>query len=145
MGFLDICNLKKKNTPEETPFTLHRDDKIVFQEWGYSLVDKVRMVFRYGIWSLLKLDNFVSNLLNNFGNIYSKLDDGVAYSTVSGLLDGMSPVSRKGKQSQEMMDLTKISLKDKLESLDISSLLIEELVTVAMLCETDIVREVGLS
>jgi len=129
--FLDICNLKKKNTPEETPFTLHRDDKIVFQEWGYSLVDKVRMVFRYGIWSLLKLDNFVSNLLNNFGNIYSKLDDGEAYSTVSELLDGMSPVSRKGKQSQEMMDLTKISLKDKLESLDISSLLIEELVTVA--------------
>ena len=29
--FLDICDLKKKNTPEETPFTLHRGDKIVFQ------------------------------------------------------------------------------------------------------------------
>jgi len=131
VNFLDICHLKKKETPEDTPFTLHRDGQIVFQEWGYSVLDKVRMAYRYGIRSLFKLDNFVTNLLNNFGNIYSKLDDGAAYSTVSELLDGMSPVSRKGKISQEMMDLTKISLKDKLESLNIDSLLIEELVTVA--------------
>jgi len=129
--YLNICGLNKKNTPEDGPFTLHRDEQVVFQEWGNSLLDKVRMVMRYGIWSLLKLDNFVTNLLTNFGNIYSKLNNGAAFLTVEELLNGMSPVSRKGKPSQEMMDLTKISLKDKLESLGIDGLLIEELVTVA--------------
>eukprot|EP00090_Calanus_glacialis_P045532 TRINITY_DN8508_c1_g1_i1.p1 TRINITY_DN8508_c1_g1~~TRINITY_DN8508_c1_g1_i1.p1 ORF type:complete len:491 (-),score=175.50 TRINITY_DN8508_c1_g1_i1:35-1507(-) len=129
--YLDLCGLKKKEAPQDAPFTLHRDGKVVFQEWGFSLVDKVRMVWRYGIRSLMKLENFVANLLTNFGNIYSQLDSGVGFSSVEELLNGMSPVSRKGKKSQEMVDLTRITLNDKLESLGLDKVLIEELVTVA--------------
>jgi len=129
--YLDLCGLKKKETPQDDPFTLHKDGKVVFQEWGFSLVDKVRMVWRYGIRSLMKLENFVANLLTNFGNIYSQLDSGVGFTSVEELLSGMSPVSRKGEKSREMVDLTRITLKDKLKSLGLDKVLIEELVTVA--------------
>jgi len=104
---------------------------ILGQEWGYSLLDKVRMIWRYGVRSLLKLDNFVANLLKNFGTIYPKLDSGAGFDTVAKLLDEMSPVSRKGERSGEMMDLTRIPLNDKLISLGVDNLLVEELVTVA--------------
>ena len=31
VDFLDICNLKKKKTPEEAPFSLHKNGEVVFQ------------------------------------------------------------------------------------------------------------------
>jgi len=129
--YLDVCGLKKKAPTPDEPFTLHKNGKIVFQEWGYSLLDKMRMVWRYGVGSLLKLDNFVANLLKNFGTIYHKLDSGAGFDTVAELLDGMSPVSRNGERSNEMMDLTRITLKNKLTSMGLDYLLVEELVTVA--------------
>ena len=82
------------------------------------------MVWRYGIRSLYKLDNFVTNLLSKFVTIYNRIDDGVGFSTVGKLLEGMSA-------DGEMLDLTRVTLQDKLASLDIDSLLVDELVTVA--------------
>ena len=29
--YLDLCGLKKKEAPQDEPFTLHRDGKVVFQ------------------------------------------------------------------------------------------------------------------
>ena len=31
MEYLDICGLKKKETPADEPFTLHKEGKVVFQ------------------------------------------------------------------------------------------------------------------
>ena len=129
--YLDICGLRKKETPADETFTLHKDGHVVFQEWGYSLLDKARMAWKYGVRQLLKLENFYTNILTNFVTIYDKLENGVAFSSVEELLTGMDPVSSKGKRSGEMMDLTTVSLKDKLSSLDLDSLLVEELVAVA--------------
>jgi len=131
VDYLNICGLKKKETPQDNPFSLYKENNIIFQQWGYSLLDTLRTVWRYGPFSLLKLQYFVKNLLSNFGNIYSKLNGGKGYATVIDLLNDMSPVSKKGEPSSEMVDLTKITLKKKLESLNIGEQLIEELVTVA--------------
>ena len=148
VDFLDICDLKKKATPPDDPFTLHKDGEIVFQvrvvqksfsynisnfqEWGYPLLDKVRMGLRYGVESALKLEYFVDNLLKSFSSIYDELDKpDTHFKTVEEMLQLMSPVSRKGDSSDEMMDLTKVTLAEKLLSLGVDPLLVEELVTVA--------------
>ena len=36
-------------------------------------------LFRYGLFSLLKLNRFVSNLLTSFASIYPKLEAGEAF------------------------------------------------------------------
>ena len=148
VDFLDICDLKKKATPPDDPFTLHKDGEIVFQvrvvqksfsynisnfqEWGYPLLDKVRIGLRYGVESALKLEYFVDNLLKSFSSIYDELDKpDTHFKTVEEMLQLMSPVSRKGDSSDEMMDLTKVTLAEKLLSLGLDPLLVEELVTVA--------------
>jgi len=124
--YLDICGLRKKEMPADERFTLHKDGQVVFQEWGYSILDKGRLAWKYGIRQLLKLENFYTNMLANFVTIYDKLENGVAFDSVAELLTGMDPVSSKG----EMINLTKVSLKEKLSSLDLDSQLLEELVAI---------------
>jgi len=120
--YLELCGLKKRKTPADERFTLHKSGEIVYQEWGYSLVDKARMAWKYGVTSLLRLETFFSDILTNFLGIYDKLEDGTGYATVTEILDAMG---------SDMVDLTTVSLRDKLALLDISKDVLEELVTVA--------------
>ena len=89
------------------------------------------MGLRYGIESALKLEHFIGNLLESFGTIYDKLDGGQGFRTVEEILKEMSPVSRSGDVSSEMVDLTKITLRDKLLDIGVSKIMVEEIVTVA--------------
>lgn len=89
------------------------------------------MGLRYGIESALKLEHFVSNLLTSFATIYEKLDSGRGFRTVEDLLQEMSPVSRSGDVSSEMMDLTKVTLREKLLEIGVSEIMVDEIVTVA--------------
>ena len=125
--YLDLCGLNKRTPPSDESFTLHKNGEIVFQEWGYSLVDKARMAWKYGLRTLLKLETFFSNVLTSFLTIYGKLESGVGYSSVAELLGTMETVSG----DSDMLDLTKMSLRNKLDTLDIDNLVVEELVTVA--------------
>jgi len=120
--YLDLCGLQRRKTPADERFSLHKSGKIVFQEWGFSLVDKARMAWKYGVTSLLRLETFFSDILTRFLGIYEKLEDGVGYATVTEVLHAMDP---------DMVGLTTLSLKDKLAQLDLSKDVIEELVTVA--------------
>ena len=120
--YLDLCGLKKRKTPADERFSLHKFGTIVFQEWGYSLVDKARMAWKYGVTSLVRLETFFSDILTRFLGIYEKLEDGVGYATVTEILHAMDP---------DMVGLTTLSLKEKLAQLDLSKDVIEELVTVA--------------
>ena len=43
-------------------------------------------LFRYGLFSLLKLNRFVSNLLTSFASIYPKLEAGEAFPGLNQLL-----------------------------------------------------------
>ena len=89
------------------------------------------MGLRYGIESALKLEHFVSNLLTSFATIYEKLDSGRGFRTVEDLLQEMSPVSKSGDVSSEMMDLTKVTLREKLLEIGVSEIMVDEIVTVA--------------
>merc|ERR1719495_786100 len=90
------------------------------------------MVLRYGMWTLMKLEKFVENLLNSFSTIYDKLDNGLGYETVEKLLDEMGPMSKSGQSSHEMNLLTKVSIADKLRGLSMSDEFINELAMIAM-------------
>jgi len=131
VDYLEKCGLEKKTSPPEASFSLHKDGEIVFQEWGYSFLDKARMGIRYGLESAFKLEYFIDNMLKSFTGIYSKLNSEKFYMTVEDILKDMSPVSKTGEVSTEMTDLTGVTLKDKLESLGVGDLLIDEMVTVA--------------
>ncbi len=82
--FLELCNLSHAaDSPDET-FALHaggggRENPIVYQSpsWGGSLFERISLLWRYGPFALLKLDNFIGNLLDNFGQIYPRLAAGM--------------------------------------------------------------------
>jgi hypothetical protein len=148
---LDLCNLSQAaDLPDET-FALHassggRENPIVYRSpsWGGSLFERISLLWRYGPFALLKLDNFIGNLLDNFGQIYPRLAAGVGYATVADLLAAMSPVKRLKKGDDdvveadddsviipEMIELTQVDLATKLQSLGIGDQLLAELVMVA--------------
>ena len=66
---------------------------------------------RYGLFSLLKLNRFVSNLLTSFATIYPILEEGVGYSNVKELLEGMGG---------DMAELTRVTIGQRLEELGVS-------------------------
>jgi len=136
VDYLDICQLQKKKGPSEfgtgSGFAVHQEiGEIKFQESTYSWINKLKLIWRYGLRSLLKLDFYTKNLLQCFESIYPKLNSGVAYRTVGDLLESMSPTSKHGESSAEMLELTKVSLWDKLVSggVGVEPLLVQELVT----------------
>lgn len=137
VDYLDICGLKKKNGTSEygvgSGFAIHKDGEIVFQESTNFVLNTAQMIWRYGLWSLLKLDRFVTHVLDTFKDqIYPKLDGGQGFTSVSEFLEEVSPISKYGENSGEMLELTKISLWSQLvDRVGISPLLVEELGTVA--------------
>jgi len=124
------CNFKKSKSHEDGPFSLISNDQIIFQA-SDGIIGSIKSVLRYGLFSLMKLDYFVGNLLDNFGSIYGKLNAGHGYESVASLLDAMSPVSKFGDNSHEMLALTKMTTEKKLQQLAISEELIHEIGMVA--------------
>jgi len=72
--------------------------------------------------------------LKSFEDIYPKLDKGASFDSVASLLSGMSPTSKHGEESEEMLALTKVSLRDQLLGgmVGVSPLLVDELATSAV-------------
>ena len=93
-----------------------------YQEWGYSLLDKLRLALTYGPIQLWRLERFYLGVLESFLTIYQKLDDGVGFKSVEDLLAAMD---------DEMVGLTQVSLQDHLLSLGISQEVISHIVSVA--------------
>jgi len=124
--YLNLCGLTMREKASDETFSLHRNGELVFQEGAYSLVDKFRMAWKYGLWNLLKLENFFSTVLSSFLTIYEKLEKQVRFSSVKELLDGMDNVDKYTMES-----LSHNSLKAVLSEIGLEGKVIEELVTVA--------------
>ena len=124
------CGLEKADSHEADSFSIISGGQVVFQNTG-GWLDSVRTVLRYGLWSLSRLEYLIANLLNNFALIYPALDQGQGFETVADILEEMSPVSKSGELSHEMIKLTKLSIEEKLLELGVSHELIGELATIA--------------
>ena len=63
----------------------------------------------------MKLHYYISNMLDQFSNIYPFLDQGQYVTSTTELLKVMSPISRKNRGNDDpMIDLTQLSLKEEL-------------------------------
>ena len=63
------AGLHKKDTDKlDDPmrFSLVTKEGVVFQEYKTSILTTLSMIWRYGLWSLMKLDSYVVNMLDNF-------------------------------------------------------------------------------
>jgi len=132
VDFLPICGLQKAKEPtSKSTYSLLKDGEVIYQQSSYAIWEKLRMIWRYGLWSLMKFSKLVDFYLENFLQIYPALDDGDVFPTVKDILLSMGPISKNGSHSTEMLDSASISLKEKLEEIEISDILINELVRVA--------------
>ena len=143
---VETVGLHKKDTSKiETPrFSLVTKEGVVFQESTWSALTALSMVWRYGLFSLLKLNNYITNMLDNFANIYPYLDksngDQNFVTNVLDMLKEMSPssirnediASNKMKKGTSMLDELNISLNDRLKDIGINDRLIDELVSAAV-------------
>lgn len=101
-------------------------EKFVFSEGSYSWLNEIKMVWRYGLLSLWRLNNTLRNLLRDFQNIYTLQDEGNAYKTVQEMLEAMG-----GKSFYEF---TQQSCKEVMKNEGIGELVIDELVTAVGRC-----------
>ena len=51
---------------EPMRFSLVTKEGIVFQEQKSSILTALSMIWRYGLFSLMKLNNYIGNMLDNF-------------------------------------------------------------------------------
>jgi len=127
VDYLEICNLTIKEGKGDEgggngAFSLIKEGEVVWQESENFYLNTFRMIWRYGLFSLLKLNRFVSNLLTSFATIYPKLEEGVGFSNVKELLEGMGG---------DMAELTRVTIGQRLEELGVLRELVGELGTVA--------------
>lgn len=101
--------------------------RFVFKTFGSSIpfVDRivswlndVYMFVRYG-FSLLRMSNFVENMIDNFLKYYESLESRPVFDSVEGMLKWSG-----------LYNLTKVTLQEKLSEAQLSPLLVNELVTV---------------
>ena len=82
----------------------------------------MRLALTYGPLQLWKLERFYLGVLDNFLKIYERLEAGEGFDTVEDMMYAMS---------QELVELTRVSLEEHLLSLDIAPEIITEIVSVA--------------
>ena len=142
LEFLDICGLQKKvPIPDETFSILSQNGpmfqvnflyyfyiiydyfKSIFQETGYSIVDKLRLAWKYGTFNLIKLERFYQSVLADFLKIYKSLKEGKGFKTTEEVLDEMNPI---------FVELTQTPLANHLsEEVGLPDPLIEDIVSAA--------------
>ena len=115
----------------DSRLTLISKEGVVFQQWSY--LQSLQFLYRYGIFSMLKLHYYINNMLDHFANIYTYLDDGNWTENVTDMLKIMSPESRKNRSNDQLMlELSQISLQEELQRQNLPQNLIDELVMAAV-------------
>lgn len=123
--------LEHRTPGPDSRLTLISDKGVVFQQWSYF--QSIQFLYRYGIFGMLKLQYYISNMLEHFANIYTYLDQGGYVENVTKMLELMSPSSRKNRSNDHLMvDLTEISLEEELKRQNMPQILIDELVQAAV-------------
>lgn len=123
--------LEHRSPGPDSRLTLISDKGVIFQQWSYF--QSLQFLYRYGLFGMLKLQYYISNMLDHFAKIYTYLDQGSYVENVEKMLEVMSPSSRKNRSNDHVMvDLTEISLADELKRQNMPQILIDELVQAAV-------------
>ena len=84
----------------------------------------IKLIWRYGLIDLYKMDKFITSMLSNYSNIYKLQENQQAFSSVPEMLKAMG--------GNEMYGYTQVTARQALEKIGLKPLLIDELVTAVM-------------
>ena len=84
----------------------------------------IKLVWRYGLFDLYTMNNFITEMLTNFSNIYDLQEKEQAFNTVPEMLQAPG--------GEKFYEYTQQTTRQTLENIGLNQLLIDELVTVVM-------------
>ena len=84
----------------------------------------IKLVWRYGLFDLYTMNNFITEMLTNFSNIYDLQEKEQAFNTVPEMLQDLG--------GEKFYEYTQQTTRQTLENIGLNQLLIDELVTVVM-------------
>ncbi|KAL8473376.1 hypothetical protein ACS0TY_030273 [Phlomoides rotata] len=99
--------------------TLNSNSKLPIVQRLLSIANSIRMMLRYGVFSLLRMNNFVEVTVNKFLRYYEALESRPVFDSVEGMLKWAG-----------LYNLTTRTLGEELVEVGLSPLLIQELATV---------------
>lgn len=65
-----------------------KQNKVLFQQTSFSFLQPLQFIYRYGLFSLMKLHYYIQNMLEQFSKIYDFLSEGLYCDNVEDLLKG---------------------------------------------------------
>ncbi|XP_063611901.1 prenylcysteine oxidase 1-like isoform X2 [Penaeus indicus] len=122
--FAEKFGLPKKEHCSDSPFGLFDGEKYMFRGSSWSIVNIMKLFWRYGR-TLLTLRSELKETLTKFDRIYHLQAEGQAFSSVSDLLHALDP---------SFVEMTRVSVRDWFKKLGIQDLVIDELVTAVTNC-----------
>ncbi|XP_049788726.1 prenylcysteine oxidase 1-like [Schistocerca nitens] len=137
VGIMKELGLGRRKTHEST-FGLYDGNKFLFREANtWNFINTLKILWRYGI-NVITLQDYVSDMLGKFERIYGLQKSGFAFPSVNDLMAGTD---------LELAEALHVSLKEALLHEGFSKLLIDELVTAAIVVDygqtTDVHQFVG--
>ncbi|XP_070565846.1 prenylcysteine oxidase 1-like [Ptychodera flava] len=121
--FVRDLGLKHKDRPTTgKKMGFYNGEEFVFIESQWSVVTLAKMFWKYG-FDLLKLRKAVGVLIENFSRIYDVHDNGIAYTSVEGILNAMG--------GREYVNLTKVSLAEVLKEHGYADEFVADMVSIA--------------
>ncbi|XP_064601062.1 prenylcysteine oxidase 1-like [Liolophura sinensis] len=121
VNFTKLFGLRKREGHSEK-LAIYDGKKFVFTGSKFNIATMAKMFWRYGM-DVYNINSWVENILDKFERVYHHLEDGIAFSTVEGLLESMDA---------SFVDLTKKTIREVLKEDGFSDLFIDELVTAGM-------------
>ncbi|XP_023708450.1 prenylcysteine oxidase 1 isoform X2 [Cryptotermes secundus] len=117
VDFLKLLGLKKRQT-RYSRCGLYNGHEFVFTESDWEIITLAKLAWRYG-YSIIKLQNYIGDMLKKFERIYTLQANGKSFSSVSDLLKAMSP---------QFVDDMHVSTKDGFRENGFSERIVDELV-----------------
>ena len=104
---------------------IYNGKEFLFLSTGYSLIDKIKLFFRYGM-GLLKMNSFTSETVKKFEKIYALQDDEQSFENVFEFLKTLG--------GDAFLNLTKNGARKILLERGVSEKIIDELATAVTRC-----------
>lgn len=123
--FVEYLGLKKlKSSEPNSLLGIYNEEEFVFYGSRWKLVNFIKLVWRYGLFDLYTMNNFITEMLTNFSNIYDLQEKEQAFNTVPEMLRALG--------GEKFYEYTQQTTRQALENIGLNQLLIDELVTVVM-------------
>lgn len=114
---------KEEKDERTTPLGVYNGKQFLFRTGNYSILNKLKMFWRYGL-TLLRVDLYVKSMVQRFVTIYDLQADGESFKTVPDMLRAMG--------GDDFVELTQVTSESFYPSRGWSKEFIDELVTAAV-------------